>query len=99
MRQWLVTSISYNGSIVLDKRGTCSKTQLKISDNETNQSIHIKTKLKKIDSLQKKKQRQKQQNENKNKTRHKNKTKIKNAKYQQMILENDYINKWNTYGL
>jgi ATP-dependent Clp protease adapter protein ClpS len=37
------------------------------------------------------------QNESKNKARHKNKaqnkTKIKNAKYQQIILENDYINK------
>ena len=90
-----VTSISYNGSIVDDKRGTCSKTQLKISDNEKNQ--YIKKKEKKQIKEQKKKQREKQENENKNKARHKNKTqnktKIKNAKYQQMILENDYINK------
>jgi hypothetical protein len=41
-----VTSISDNGSTVVDKGGTCSKTQLKISENEKNQSMHIKTKLK-----------------------------------------------------
>ena len=41
-----MTSISDNGSTVVDKGGTCSKTQLKISDNEKNQFMHIKTKLK-----------------------------------------------------
>ena len=41
-----MTSISDNGSTVVDKGGTCSKTQLKISENEKNQSMHIKTKLK-----------------------------------------------------
>ena len=99
-----MTSISDNGSTVVDKGGTCSKTQLKISDNEKNQSIHIKTKLKNIfftkeknKDKNKKQKRKQQQNETKNKARHKNKTqnktKIKNAKYQQMIHENDYINK------
>jgi hypothetical protein len=46
-----VTSISYNGSTVIDKRGTCSKTQLKISDNEKSkfkkEKIYIKEQKKK----------------------------------------------------
>jgi hypothetical protein len=41
-----VTSISDNGSAVVDKRGTCSKTQLKISDNEK-KSIYIYIHVKK----------------------------------------------------
>jgi hypothetical protein len=75
-----VTSISDNGSTVVDKGGTCSKTQLKISDNEKNQSMHIKTKLKNRFFTKEKNKAQ-------------NKTRIKNAKYQQKIHENCYINK------
>ena len=50
-----MTSISDNGSTVVDKGGTCSKTQLKISENEKNQSMHIKTKLKEKNKAQNKK--------------------------------------------
>jgi hypothetical protein len=45
-----VTSISDNGSTVVDKIGTCSKTQLKISDNEKKQYIYIYM-LKKLKQL------------------------------------------------
>ena len=65
-----MTSISDNGSTVVDKGGTCSKTQLKISDNEKNQSIHIKTKLKNI-FFTKEKNKDKNKNENSNKMRQK----------------------------
>ena len=77
-----MTSISDNGSTVVDKGGTCSKTQLKISDNEKNQSMHIKTKLKnRFFTKEKNKDKNKNKNENSNKMRQKikqdTKTKLK----------------------
>ena len=66
-----VTSISDNGSTVVDKRGLCWKTQLKISDNEKNQYIYayILKKNKKNRFLAKKK--------------NKDKTKTKTTKWKQ----------------